>query len=83
MSSRPYKMAMWPNSPSILTYRGPQSDPFTPPDSLVIERPFRCTILCLWRSIFRVRHATVSFLVAGLFIYTVPGAARHGEFSRV
>ena len=59
-SARPYKMAMWPNSPVIGTFRGPTDDPFHHPDALIIERPFRCTIFCLWRSIFRVRHNTVS-----------------------
>jgi hypothetical protein len=52
--ARPFKIAIYADDPSIGTYRK-DGEPLLYPDAMVIERPFRCTMLCLCRPIAKVR----------------------------
>jgi hypothetical protein len=58
---RGFRMYAFPDSPRIATFQ-PGTDPTTFKDSLIFERPFRCTFLCFWRSIVRVRHPSLGYI---------------------
>lgn len=63
--ARPFQMALFADSPSIGTYRkGP--DPLTLPDAIILERPFKCTFLCLARPIIKIKHNSLGCECWGL-----------------
>lgn len=59
---RPFHMSMFPLSPSIPTVMPTGADPFVYRDALVLERPFKCTFLCFWRSVIRVKHNALGYI---------------------
>lgn len=58
---REFKMAVASDSPRIATYQA-GGEPLNFGDALTLERPFKCTFLCLWRSILRVKHNKLGYL---------------------
>lgn len=61
---RAFEMAFYPLDPRIPTsaQAAATQDPFMCQDSIILERPFRCTVACLWRSIVRVKHPGLGYL---------------------
>jgi hypothetical protein len=57
---REFKMALYPYAEG--QYPPPGADIFFLPGAVTLERPFRCTLLCLNRPVLRVRHGTVGYI---------------------
>lgn len=59
--NRPFSMALFANSPTIGSYHK-VPDPITLQDAIVLERPFKCTFLCLARPILKIRHNSMGYI---------------------
>ena len=57
---REFKMSLYPYAEG--QYPPPGADIFYLPGAVTLERPFRCTLLCLNRPVLRVRHGTVGYI---------------------
>ena len=56
----PPPQAMYADSDKIGTYRT-GGNPLTYPDAVVMERPFKCTCLCIQRPVIHVKHNTLGY----------------------
>lgn len=65
-AGRGFHMAAFPISPRIGTFAMPlREQPFAPmdwPDTLVFERPFKCTMACFFRPRLRVRSNAMGYI---------------------
>lgn len=59
-SMREFKMSLYPYAEGQYPPAG--ADIFYLPGAVTLERPFRCTLLCLNRPVLRVRHGTVGYI---------------------